>query len=88
MSGESYPVHLTAATRAGRVLLSANHDDFRELHVLVYYTGGVHTGILIVRYDNDARRDHTRKGLVLAISNLTSANVPIENEFLILNEWR
>jgi hypothetical protein len=88
MSGESDPVHLTVAARSRRVLLSANHDDFRELHELVYYTGGVHSGILIVRYDNDARRDMTQKGIVLAIANLVAANVPIENEFIILNDWR
>jgi hypothetical protein len=88
MSGESDPVHLTAAARSKRVLLSANHDDFRELHELVYYTGGVHAGILIVRYDNDMRRDLTKKGIVLAIANLLTADAPIENEFIILNEWR
>lgn len=88
MSGESDPVHLTAAARSQRVLLSANHDDFRELHELVYYTGGAHSGILIVRYDNDTRRDLTQKGIVVAISRLLTANVPIQNEFIILNEWR
>ena len=61
MSGESDPVQLTVAARARRVLFSANHDDFRELHELVHYTGGAHSGILIVRYDNDTRRDLTQK---------------------------
>jgi Domain of unknown function (DUF5615) len=88
MSGESDAVHLITAARSQRVLLSANHDDFRELHELVYYTGGAHSGILIVRYDNDKRRDLTQKGVVLAIGNLIAANVPIENEFFILNDWR
>jgi hypothetical protein len=88
MSGESDPVHLTAAARSRRMLLSANHDDFRELHELVYYTGGAHSGVLIVRYDNDTRRDLTQKGIVVAIANLLAANIPIENEFIILNEWR
>ena len=87
-SGESDPVHLAFATRSRRVLLSRNHDDFRELHELVHYTGGVHSGILIVRYDNDTRRDLTQKGIVLAIAQLLSAGVPIEKEFVILNEWR
>lgn len=45
MSGESDPAHLTFASRAGRVLLSANHDDFREVHELVYHTGGAHGGL-------------------------------------------
>jgi hypothetical protein len=88
MSGESDAVHLTAAARSRLVLLSANHDDFRELHELVYYTGGAHSGILIVRYDNDTRRDLTQKGIVRCIANLLAGNVPIENEFIILNDWR
>jgi Domain of unknown function (DUF5615) len=87
-SGENDAVHLTSAARSKRVLLSANHDDFRELHELVYYTGGAHFGILIVRYDNDARRDVSKKGIVLAISKLLAANVTIQNEFIILNDWR
>jgi hypothetical protein len=87
-SGESDPVHLTFASRSRRVLLSRNHDDFRELHELVYYTGGSHSGILIVCYENNPRRDLTQKGIVAAITNLVAANLPIENEFIILNEWR
>jgi hypothetical protein len=80
-SGESDPVHLTFAARATRVLLSRNHDDFRELHELVYYTAGAHPGILIVCYENNPSRDLTQKGIVVAIDKLVAANVPIENEF-------
>ena len=87
-SGENDPVHLTFAARSRRVLLSRNHDDFRELHELVHYTGGAHSGILIVRYDNDTRRDLTQRGIVRAIANLLSAGAPTVNEFVILNEWR
>lgn len=86
--GESDPVHLTFASRSQRVLLSRNHDDYRELHELVYYTGGAHFGILIVRYDNDARRDLTQKGIVRAVGNLIAAKAPVQNEFIILNDWR
>ena len=49
---------------------------------------GTHPGILIVRRDNDRRRDLTPRGIVTAISHLVAANVPIENEFIILNHWR
>ncbi len=86
--GRSDPVHLQRAISAGRSLLSGNHDDFEELHDLIRAAGGAHPGILIVRYDNDTRRDLTQKGIVLAIANLLAANVPIENEFIILNDWR
>jgi hypothetical protein len=69
-------------------LLSGNHHDFEELHELIRVAGGTHSGILIVRYDNDTRRDLSQKGIVVAITNLHAANVPIENEFIILNDWR
>jgi hypothetical protein len=45
-------------------------------------------GILIVRRDNDRRRDLTPRGIVTAISHLLAANSPIENQFIILNQWR
>jgi hypothetical protein len=49
---------------------------------------GTHPGILSVRRDNDRRRDLTPRGIVQAIANLLAANVPVENEFIILNHWR
>jgi hypothetical protein len=88
MSGESDPNHLAHAALANRLLLSANHNDFRDLHNLVIQTGGKHPGILIVRHDNNTRRDMSVKAIVRAIDNLLAANVPIENQFIILNHWR
>lgn len=53
MGGEDDAVHLTRAIRDKRVLLSGNHDDFENLHDLVIQAGGHHSGILVVRRDND-----------------------------------
>ena len=86
--GRSDPIHLRYSISAGRTLLSANHDDFEELHDLVRQAGGTHPGILIVRRDNDRRRDLTPRGIVNAISHLLDAGVPVENEFIVLNQWR
>ncbi|HEY3392775.1 MAG TPA: DUF5615 family PIN-like protein [Lacipirellulaceae bacterium] len=87
-SGLSDSVHLRHAISADRALLSANDDDFRELHELILQAGGEHPGILIARYDNDRRRDLTPRGIVIAIGKLLAAGVPLENEFIILNQWR
>jgi hypothetical protein len=57
LSGSDDPVHLAHAVQSGRVFLSANHDDFRLLQNLLMVAGGHHPGILIVRKDNDPRRD-------------------------------
>lgn len=88
LSGKDDPVHLIHAAKESRVFLSANYKDFRNLHDLIQQTGGVHPGILIVRYDNDPSRDMTHRAVVRAIENLSSAGLAIENHFIVLNHWR
>jgi hypothetical protein len=86
--GRSDAVQLRHSINVRRPLLSANHRDFRDLHDLIQIAVGRHAGILIVRRDNDRRRDLTPRGIVTANSHLLAASVPIENEFIILNHWR
>jgi hypothetical protein len=89
MVGRSDSVHLEHSISTNRVLLlSHNHRDFEELDDLIQAAGGRHPGILIVRRDNDRRRDLSLRGIVTAISHLLAANIPIENDFIILNHWR
>ena len=88
MTGADDAVHLTHAAREDRVLLSRNHDDFRNLHNLIIQTGGIHPGIAIVRRENDIRRDMTPHTIVRSIENMLAANVPVENQFIVLNHWR
>jgi predicted nuclease of predicted toxin-antitoxin system len=88
MVGEEDPVHLTHAIGEDRVLLSKNHDDFRNLHNLILAAQGHHPGILIVRRDNDPSRDLKPPRIVRAIRNLEAAGVPIRDEFHVLNQWR
>ena len=49
---------------------------------------GHHPGVLVVRRDNDPKRDMTQRGLVHAIRNLTAASVSLADSFFILNHWR
>ena len=88
LSGAWDARHLLYAVQHALVLASKNHDDFRDLHLLVQATKGVHAGIVIVRADNDPRRDMTDADIARAIENLEAAQVPITNEFHILNHWR
>jgi predicted nuclease of predicted toxin-antitoxin system len=81
-------VSLRYAIGADRSLLTANHDDFRELHDLIQTAGGTHPGILVVRCDNNRRRDMTPRRIVAAIARLFASGVPIKNELIILNQWR
>jgi predicted nuclease of predicted toxin-antitoxin system len=92
MAGRKDPAHFTFAIRDGRVLLTHNYDDFELLHVLVLAAGGHHPGILVVRKDNDPKRDMRPHDIVRAIRNLLAyllANgLSIADGFHILNHWR
>lgn len=88
LAGDADPCHLAGCATHGLVLLTRDHDDFLDLHDLVQATHGRHAGILVVRADNDPARDMKDRDIVRAIANREAAQVPIENEFNILNHWR
>jgi Domain of unknown function (DUF5615) len=70
MAGSDDAVHLEHAVRVNRVLLSHNHRDFENLHNLLMTAQGHHPGILIVRKDNDPKRDLNERGTVRALGKL------------------
>lgn len=88
LAGVSDPRHLMHAVQQRLILLTRNHDDFEDLHMLLQSAGGMHPGLLVVRFDNDPSRDMKDRDVVRAISNLEAAGVPIGNEFHILNHRR
>jgi predicted nuclease of predicted toxin-antitoxin system len=87
-SGENDAVHLTHAALENRICLSHNYDDFEDLHDLVVAVQGHHPGIIVVRKDNNAKRDLDEKGIVRAIGKLLAAGVDLVNHFYVLNHWR
>lgn len=88
LDGQPDPRQLTHAIEQGRVLLSGNHHDFLLLHHLVIASTGHHPGILIVRKDNDPRRDLSSRGICHAIAKLEASKVPIADYLHVLNQWR
>jgi hypothetical protein len=88
LAGRSDPVHLAHAARTDRVCLSRNYRDFEELHLLVLQVQGHHPGILVVRRDNDPRRNLSPRDIVRALRNLAAAGVPTADEYIILNAWQ
>jgi hypothetical protein len=88
IGGEDDPVHFTHAVLQDRVLLSHNHRDFKQLHNLVVAVQGHHPGILVVRKDNDPKRDLTMQGIVRALAKLLASGTPIADEYHVLNHWR
>ena len=88
LSGEPDPVHLTHAISEARILLTKNYGDFEYLHNLLGIAHGHHSGILVVRHDNDPKRDLTPRGIVRTLAKLEAAGVPIADSYHILNQWR
>ena len=86
--GRSDPVQFRYAIHESRVCLTANYDDYEELHLLLQEGQGNHPGLIIVRQENDPTRDLTPKGIVAAVRKLEAAGVPITNEYIVLNHWR
>ena len=87
-AGQADPVHFMCAIRAGSVVLTRDYDDFKLLHDLVLLAGGHHPGILVVRRDNNPKRDMSPRAIVRAIQNLTASDMAIADSFHILNQWR
>jgi hypothetical protein len=82
------PAHFLYSLTAGRVLLTHNHDDYELVHYLVTGAGGLHSGVLTVRKDNDRKRDLDAKGIIRALRKLVKSGVPIADELNVLNHWR
>jgi hypothetical protein len=88
MSGRRDPEHLLQAIRDGRAFLSKNYTDFMHLHALVVGAAGIHGGIILIRQDNDRKKDMTPKGIVAALARLDHAVPDLTNELVTLNDWR
>ena len=88
MSGRPDPEHLTYAIRTGRVVLTRNYGDFERLHLLIMAAQGHHPGILLVRRDNDPRRNMKPHDIVRALRNLEASGQTMPDSCLTLNHWR
>jgi predicted nuclease of predicted toxin-antitoxin system len=88
LNSKADPVCLTHAIRDSRVFLSRNYCDFQDLHNLIMEAQGHHPGILVVRRDNDPRRNLTPRGIVRAIRNLQAAGLLLADSYYELNPWQ
>lgn len=88
MAGRKDPVHLAHAVRADRVLLTRNHGDFKDLHELAQALRGHHPGILVIRNDNDRKRDLKPGGVVRALGKLLASGLSLPDSCFVLNQWR
>lgn len=88
VAGARDSVHLARAVQGGRICLTRNYGDFEALHDLVLAVQGHHPGILVVRRDNDPRRNLRPRDIVRAIANLEAAGYVLNDRYEVLNPWR
>jgi hypothetical protein len=88
LKGRSDPVQLLHAIKSQRLVLTGNYDDFEELHELVLGAQGSHPGILVVRKENNPKRDMAPGHIVKAIAKALAASIPMSGSFVVLNHWR
>jgi len=86
--GEWDPIQLMHAIQEDRVMLTRNYEDFEDLHNLIDVAQGHHPGILVIRRDDDPRRNMSPRDIVRAIANFEAAGLPIADSYHILNHWR
>ena len=55
---------------------------------MVVAVQGHHSGILVVRQDNDPKRDMKPQHIVRAIRKLEQAGVDPTSQVIVLNHWR
>jgi predicted nuclease of predicted toxin-antitoxin system len=88
LSGQTDTIHVAHAINQDRVCLTRNYRDFEHLHLLILQARGHHPGILVVRRDNDPRRNLSPRDIVRAIRNLEAAGVSLPDRYVILNHWQ
>ncbi len=84
LTGEDDLIHFAHAKATGRVILTLNARDFKEIHD----QEPDHPGILVVHQDNDLTKDMSYHEVVQAIANLESTGVTIAGGFWPLNVYR
>jgi hypothetical protein len=88
LKGRSDPEHFTHSIGAGRVVATRNYRDYERLHLLILQAHGHHPGVLLVRRDNDPRRNLKPTDTVRALHNLETAGIPVADQCIVLNQWR
>lgn len=88
LSGVSDARHFVYAMRHSLIMLTRNHEHFKDLHEVAQAAAGTHPGIITICSDNDPTRDMTDRGIVNAIAKLERSGAPMPNQLHVLNHWR
>ncbi|MFN6009386.1 MAG: DUF5615 family PIN-like protein [Microcystis sp.] len=83
LSGQPDSVVLNYARQNNRILLTRNCRDFEALH----QENPRHPGVLAIYENRDYSKNLSRREIVKAIVNLETANIPLANQIISLNQW-
>ena len=88
LGGASDVRHLEHAIFDGRIQVTCDSEDFKDLHRLVITAGGRHHGVLLIHLDNDPSRDMKPRHVVDALTKLEKSGLALTNQVVVLNHWR
>ncbi len=80
--------HLRYAAEHGLVLLTANAEDFVDLHGEWIRDQREHSGILVVYRENNPARDMTFRDIADAATRIEGSGARLANACYNLNFWR
>lgn len=84
LNGTADDAVLAFARQQGRILITHNGKDFRELHKINPF----HPGLSAIHQDGNPKNRMGYSDIVQAINNIDKAEIPIINQFIDLNHWR
>ncbi len=87
-SGDHDALHFLRAVSQRIPVMTRNAKDFEALHEFALGIGGHHFGLLIVYEETDRKKNMRAHEIASALTNLESANVPLENQLIALNHYR
>jgi hypothetical protein len=78
------PMQFVRTVSAFRTIMMISKNSMN----LIVAVQGHHPGILVVRKDNNPKRNLDEKGIVRALRKLLAAGVGLADHFYVLNHWR
>jgi predicted nuclease of predicted toxin-antitoxin system len=88
LAGEWDPVQMMYAIQEDRCILTRNYCDFQDLHNLLASAHGHHSGVVVIRRDDDTRRNMSPRDIVRALANFETAGLPMTDQYIVLNQWQ
>jgi predicted nuclease of predicted toxin-antitoxin system len=78
----------TWAIGQDRLVRTRDIEDDSDLHQLIMAARGHHSGLLLIRFDDNPRHNMTERGIATALGKLAASGAPLADQVHVLNHWR